>query len=64
MSIVLNMRLMAPLTEAELVQLVQGYSDEKLAELYRTARAHPGTDWVRRLSAEIGRRDALGLFVA
>jgi hypothetical protein len=45
------------LPEHELTALVQGYPDEKLAELYRSAT---GSEWRRMLSEEIGRRDALG----
>ena len=59
-----GMKLPTEPTEAELAQLVRGYPDSKLAELYQAARAHPATDWARRLSAEIGRRDALGTRIA
>ena len=44
------------LTETELDALVRGYPDEKLADLYSTARLHPGTNWHARLSAEARRR--------
>jgi hypothetical protein len=46
------------LTMQEIVDVVQGYPDEKLAEFYQRSLA--GTEWHRILSEEIGRRDALG----
>lgn len=45
-----------PLTDAEIDDLVRGYSDEKLADLHESAAQQPGTDWHLRLSAEMRRR--------
>jgi hypothetical protein len=50
------MELLKDPSEDELDALVRGYSNEKLAELYSTARLKPGTDWHVRLSAEVRRR--------
>lgn len=47
-------------TDAEIDAAVRAMPDERLAENYRHAAKHPGTEWHRLLSAEIGRRDGGG----
>lgn len=48
------------LTGTGIDALVRGYSDAQLAVCYREAARRPGTEWLRLLSEEIGRRDAHG----
>jgi hypothetical protein len=56
----MELKWIEPLSPAELDAVIRGYTDEKLAARYQDAAKHPGTEWHRLLSAEIGRRDALG----
>lgn len=42
--------------DQELLLLVRSYSEERLRENYASAAEHPGTDWHKRLLAELRRR--------
>lgn len=45
-----------PYTDQELLALVRSYTEQRLRENYAAAAKHPGTDWHRRLLAELRRR--------